>query len=174
MFLRSVFALPLLTLVACGGPPFTLEQADRLTPPDAAGDDAAQIDASGDAADPAVDAGPLPPDAEKVDGGPPLDGGNAVDAQRAPTAPTDCPPPQPHDFEVWSVYADGGFAPQPGGDCQLYLPPVGDSYTCASITSNWVCSNQSAGQPSILIWCRESDAGGSGGSPLIVVGCLQP
>lgn len=37
----------LLSLAACGGAPFTIEEAERVTAPDAAGDDASQIDAGG-------------------------------------------------------------------------------------------------------------------------------
>jgi hypothetical protein len=84
----------------------------------------------------------------------------------APTAPTDCPHLEPPAFEVWTVYADGGFAPQPGGDCQGAQLAASDAYSCESVVRDWMCPWQSAGKPSILIWCRS-------GNP-IIVGCQMP
>lgn len=156
--------LLLAVLVGCGGAPFTLAE---VTPQGDAGM------AADDTGVPAEDSGVAISDsaADSMDARD--DAIDAVADSATPAlAPTDCPPEiQPPAIEVWTVFADGGFAPQPGGDCQGLQIPVGDTYSCASVERNWVCPWQSAGQPDILLWCHNPS---EAGSPLVIVGCLQP
>lgn len=139
-----------LVLVGCGGAPFEagLALQDAL---------AADVDGSGGA-----EAGAT------SDGGGEVDGALESETGQVDVVPTDCPVVTPPSFELWAVSADGGLANGPG-DCQGFVTPVGDSYSCASITSNWTCPWQSAGQPSILLWCRNPDIH----STLVIVGCLR-
>lgn len=157
----------LVLLVGCGGSTFELESARLVADADLeAGADDGVPDVGADrGGEPEAGVGDGGQDAVAADSGQLV--GDSCRPSDAASAPTDCPRIVPPGIEVWTVYPDGGFAPQAGGDCQGSQLPVGDSYTCASIMSNWTCPWQPAQSPSILRWCRVIDG-------LVVMGCEQP
>ena len=149
----------LLLLVGCGGPPFEVGSQQLYdVRPDAQAADSA----------PAADQDAMGEGSAPEDGGSAQDGrADAGEAQGdASIALQGCPDVVPPTIEVWEVSSDGGLAASPS-NCQGSSMPQGDTYDCASITSNWVCPWQSTGQPSILLWCRKS-------GPIVIVGCQWP